>query len=294
MFLLRDLVSVRTWLAMTQHVAGLFIGFVAIFVFTFGLGFGFGFIWLGLIGIPLLGITLRLATWFAGAERARFAFLLGVAIPPWPEEGRAGYRWGIIPRWRMFTERTTWAELGYGLLRLPITAVALTVSIGAWAAGLVALTLPAYGFALPGGGPNIDGQVLRGPGVLAVSVVLGAALLLAAPQVTRGLAVADVELSRGLLGPRRTRDLEARVSQLETSRERVVDAAEAERRRIERDLHDGAQQRLVALPWSSAGPRRGSPMTSTPPGNSSTRRTPRPRRPSSSCVTSSGGCTRRC
>src|SRR5579863_1592537 len=111
MFLLRDLVSVRTWLAMTQHVAGLFIGFVAIFVFTFGLGFGFGSIWLGLIGVPLLGITLRLATGLPRAERARFAFLLGVAVPPWPEEGRAGYRWGIIPRWRMFTERTTWAEL---------------------------------------------------------------------------------------------------------------------------------------------------------------------------------------
>ena len=247
MFLLRDLVSARTWLAMTQHLAGLYVGAVAIFVFTFGLGFGFGFIWLGLVGIPILGVTLRLATWFACVERRRFAFLAGVAIPPWPAEGRAGYRWGIIPRWRRFTERATWAELGYGLLRLPISAVALTVSIGAWAAGLVALTLPAYGFALPGGGPNLDGQVLHGPSVLVVSVVLGAALLLAAPQVTRGLAAADDALSRGLLGPRRTRDLEARVSQLETSRERVVDAAEAERRRIERDLHDGAQQRLVAL-----------------------------------------------
>ena len=46
---------------------------------------------------------------------------------------------------------------------------------------------------------------------------------------------------------RRRGDLAARVTELEISRERVVDAAEAERRRIERDLHDGAQQRLVAL-----------------------------------------------
>src|SRR4029077_7813443 len=46
------------------------------------------------------------------------------------------------------------------------------------------------------------------------------------------------------LGPRS--DLAARVTELEISRERVVDAAEAERRRIERDLHDGAQQRLGA------------------------------------------------
>jgi signal transduction histidine kinase len=249
MFLLRDLVSARTWLAMTDHLAGLFIGTVAIFVFTFGLGFGFCFIWLGLIGIPLLGLTLRLASWFARAERARLAFLLGVAIPGWPEQSRAGYRWWIVPRWRMFSEKATWAELGYGLLRLPISAVALTLSIGVWAAGLVALTLPAYSSALPGGGPNFGGGphsgVQGGAAFLAGSAILGVVLLLAAPQLTRGLAVADAAISRRLLGPRR--DLEARVIELETSRERVVDAAEAERRRIERDLHDGAQQRLVAL-----------------------------------------------
>src|SRR5580698_6274719 len=228
MFLIRDLVSARTWLAMTQHLAGLFIGFAAIFVFTFGLGFGFGFVFLGLVGIPLLGITLRLADWFAGVERARFAFLLGAAIPAWPAANRAGYRWGIIPRWRMFTARATWAEIGYGLLRLPFSAVAVTLSIGVWAAGLAALALPAYGSDLPSGGP-----------------IIGAALLLAAPQLTRGLEAADLAFSRRLLGPRR--DLAARVTELERSRERVVDAAEAERRRIERDLHDGAQQRLVAL-----------------------------------------------
>jgi len=245
MFLIRDLVSARTWLAMTQHLAGLFIGFAAIFVFTFGLGFGFGFVFLGLVGIPLLGITLRLADWFAGAERARFAFLLGAAIPAWPAESRAGYRWGIIPRWRMFTERATWAEIGYGLLRLPFSAVAVTLSIGVWAAGLAALALPAYGSDLPSGGPTIGGDVYRGPVTLLASVIIGAALLLAAPQLTRGLEAADLAFSRRLLGPRR--DLAARVTELERSRERVVDAAEAERRRIERDLHDGAQQRLVSL-----------------------------------------------
>ena len=245
MFLIRDLVSARTWLAMTQHLAGLFIGFAAIFVFTFGLGFGFGFVFLGLVGIPLLGITLRLADWFAGVERARFAFLLGAAIPAWPAANRAGYRWGIIPRWRMFTERATWAEIGYGLLRLPFSAVAVTLSIGVWAAGLAALALPAYGSDLPSGGPTIGGDVYRGPVTLLASVIIGAALLLAAPQLTRGLEAADLAFSRRLLGPRR--DLAARVTELERSRERVVDAAEAERRRIERDLHDGAQQRLVSL-----------------------------------------------
>src|SRR6202035_628518 len=113
------------------------------------------------------------------------------------------------------------------------------------AAGLVALALPLYNGSLPSGGADIDGTVLRGTPTIAGAAVMGLLLLLAAPQVTRGLATADAAMSRRLLGPRR--DLGARVTELEISRGRVGDAAAAERRRIERDLHDGAQQRLVAL-----------------------------------------------
>ncbi len=248
MFLLRDLVSARTWLAMTQHLTGLLIGFAAIFIVTFGLGFGFGALFFALVGLPLLGVTLRLADWFARAERARFALFTGVRIPAWPaagSPGRAGYRWGIIPRWRMWTESATWAELGYALLRLPVSAVAAAISIMTWAVGLLLLTLPAYGRLMPSGGPTFGDTVLHTRAELTLSVVIGALLVLAAPQLTCGLAIADGVLARFLLGPRR--DLAARVTELEISRERVVDAAEAERRRIERDLHDGAQQRLVAL-----------------------------------------------
>ena len=248
MFLLRDLVSARTWLAMTQHLAGLILGFAAIFIVTFGLGFGFGGLFFALAGLPLLGLTLRLADWFAQAERARFALLAGVRIPAWPApgtQGRPGYRWGIVPRWRMWRESATWSEIGYALVRLPVSTVAVVLSVTTWAFGLVLLVLPTYGWALPNGGPTIGGTVLHTRAEVTVAAVLGAVVLLAAPQLTRGLAMADTALARRLLGPRR--DLAARVVELETSRERVVDAAEAERRRIERDLHDGAQQRLVAL-----------------------------------------------
>jgi signal transduction histidine kinase len=248
MFLLRDLVSARTWLAMTQHLAGLFIGFAAIFIVTFGLGFGVGGLFFALVGLPLLGVTLRLAGWFAQAERARFAFLLGTRIPAWPAAGtagRAGYRWGIIPRWRMWREGATWAQIGYALLRLPVSTVTVTISVTVWAVSLVLLAMPAYAWSLPNGGLTLGDTVLHTRAELTLSVVVGVLLLLAAPQLTRGLAIADGTLARRLLGPRR--DLSARVTELETSRERVLDAAETERRRIERDLHDGAQQRLVAL-----------------------------------------------
>jgi len=248
MFLVRDLVSARTWLAMAQHLAGLLIGFVVVFIISFGLGFGVGLLFVALIGLPLLGVTLRLAGWFAQAERARYALFLGARIPAWPAQGtagRAGYRWGIIPRWRMWAEGATWAELGYALLRLPVSAVAVMISILAWAAGLVLLALPTYAWTLPSGGLTIGDTVLHTRAQLTLSALIGCLVLLAAPQLTRGLAVADGAFARLLLGPRR--DLAARVTELEISRERVVDAAEAERRRIERDLHDGAQQRLVAL-----------------------------------------------
>jgi signal transduction histidine kinase len=145
----------------------------------------------------------------------------------------------------MLTERATWAELGYPVARLPVSVACASLSVLAWAVGLALLALPAYTRELPGGGPSFGDTVLHTHAELTGLTLAGLVLVLAAPQLTRGLATADSTLSRRLLGPRR--DLAARVTELEISRERVVDAAEAERRRIERDLHDGAQQRLVAL-----------------------------------------------
>jgi len=68
-----------------------------------------------------------------------------------------------------------------------------------------------------------------------------------APWVARGLARVDVAVARALLGPSRTEELTQRVESLARSRADIVAATDAERRRIERDLHDGAQQRLVSL-----------------------------------------------
>jgi signal transduction histidine kinase len=244
-FLLPGLVSPRTWLAFVHHLAGLVIGVVAFFVIAYGLVLGGVFLPLALAGLVLFGLTLRFADRLARAERARFAVLLGVQIPAWPAVEQSRFRWLFVPRLTTLTGRRTWGSVGYGLLRLPVSALAAFVTLGVWTAGLIMVTLPLYGGLLPGAGPSFGGTVLRGPLPDVVSVVAGLFLLVAAPPVTRGLAVLDTRLAQRLLAP--PRDLEARVAELEVSRERVVDAAETERRRIERDLHDGAQQRLVAL-----------------------------------------------
>lgn len=245
MFLIRDLVSARAWLAMVHHLAGVFTGLVICFVIVIGFALGFGLLPLALLGLPVLGVTLRLAGWSAHAERARFGLMLGARLPAWPAGARPGYRWGVIPHWRMLAGRATWGAIGYALLRPLVSAVALTLSVSAWAYGLVMLTLPLYNSHLPAGGADIGGMVIRGRPWMLVSVAGGIVLVLAAPQLARGFASMDTALTRWLLSP--PSNLAARVSELEVSRERVVDAAEAERRRIERDLHDGAQQRLVAL-----------------------------------------------
>ena len=244
MYLVRDLVSPRTWLAFIHHLVGVVLGALAVWIVVPGMLVGAMGMPIAMIGMPVLGTTLRFTDWFARTERARFAVTLGEEIPAWPVGSRSGYRMRLLPRLSKLSERATWREVLYAVIRGPFSAAAAFVSLGMWAVGVVLVLLPLYSWSLPGGGAHMAGIVLHGaPGLLAV--LIGFVVLLAAPQMTRGLATADAALARRLLGP--PGGLAARLAQVELSRERVVDAAEAERKRIERDLHDGAQQRLVAL-----------------------------------------------
>jgi signal transduction histidine kinase len=247
MSLIRGLVSARTWLAFTHHVAGLILSIASFTVVVTGLAVGVCLTPLAFVGLPVIGVTTRFAAALAAMERGRFRLLLGRELPSWPAGQGRGYRWKIVPRKSLMTSRATWGEIGYAVLSLPVSVVAFTLTVAIWSVAVVGLTLPLYAGDLPGGGPSIDWHVFLGPEPLAIAAGLGLVLLLAAAPLTRGLGSADAALARWLLSPPRDAQLEERVHELEYSRERVVDAAEAERRRIERDLHDGAQQRLVAL-----------------------------------------------
>lgn len=77
-----------------------------------------------------------------------------------------------------------------------------------------------------------------------VSLIVAPIAALTLPVASRAL---DVGIARALLSHSETEALKASVDHLRSSREQAVDSAEAEGRRIERDLHDGAHQRLVAL-----------------------------------------------
>ncbi|ROR45596.1 VTT domain-containing protein [Kitasatospora cineracea] len=82
---------------------------------------------------------------------------------------------------------------------------------------------------------------------LAGQVLLGGVLLFLAVQGLVSLAALEARLGRDCFGPSEAELLRLRVAELADSRAAVLRAVDAERRRIERDLHDGVQQRLVAL-----------------------------------------------
>ncbi len=93
----------------------------------------------------------------------------------------------------------------------------------------------------------VAGPLLAVPAAGAVAIWTATAGLAIAPWLIAVVATTDARAAKALLGPSRAEELERRVRNLTQTRAGVVDAADAERRRLERDLHDGTQQRLVSL-----------------------------------------------
>ena len=243
----RPVVSGRTWLAVIHLLAGWVIGLVAFVFFVTAASVGVALLPVALAGIPVLAATLWLCTRFAAFERARFAVMLGAQLPAPPRTLSPGVSWWRRT-WRALVSLTTLRQFGYALLRFPLGTVQAAIVIVVWSLPLALLGLPVLDWLLPRLWAGADtGPVLGNPAMMVAAAALGLLLLLAAPQLTRALAVADTAIARYLIGLGSSADMTARIGELERSRARVVGAGEAERRRIERDLHDGAQQRLVSL-----------------------------------------------
>ncbi|GAA2943548.1 MULTISPECIES: sensor histidine kinase [Streptomyces] len=118
--------------------------------------------------------------------------------------------------------------------------------------------------ALLGFGIALAGLLVRGMAQgtlhwdeLLMQVLLGSVLLFLDVQGLHSLAALDARIARECFGPSERERLRQRIHELATSRAAVVQAVDAERRRIERDLHDGIQQRLVALGMLLGRARRG-------------------------------------
>ncbi|WP_116951539.1 sensor histidine kinase [Jiangella endophytica] len=112
-----------------------------------------------------------------------------------------------------------------------------------WGLATVAVTVRMW---LAGSPPDAEGEPVTGLTILSL-ILPGAVLLYIAVQGLAGVVGLDRRAARRFLGPTEAEALRRRIDELAESRAGVVAAVDAERRRIERDLHDGVQQRLVAL-----------------------------------------------
>jgi signal transduction histidine kinase len=186
-------------------------------------------------------------------HRHRLRATAGVVIEPQPVMPNGLTVAGIREAIR---SPVTWRQAGYHFLAAPALAVAAATAFAMWLAGVLYALVYAYAWTLPGRALLARGQSEGPSGHLApisnipMDVYLtvgGLVLLTAAPWLTAGVAALDVRITQAMLGPSRAEELEHRVERLTETRAGVVDAADAERRRLERNLHDGTQQRLVSL-----------------------------------------------
>ncbi|MDQ0795651.1 sensor histidine kinase [Streptomyces sp. B1I3] len=200
-----------------------------------------------LVGLPLLLMLALIGIPVAAVERYRLRLLdPAPLVDPHRTPGRPGLQAWLRTR---LGERVTWREFGFALLFAcvlwPVDGL-VAGSVLVVCGGLLAT--PVVMAAVT------DGEEVRVlklyladsyPQAFALAL-LGLVLLPLLAYPLGWAAVARGALTRRLLSAAPS-EADARIEELGRSRKRLVDAFEAERRRIERDLHDGAQQRLVAL-----------------------------------------------
>ena len=195
----------------------------------------------GVTPIVLILCTLLYLRWLANLTRSLAGRWCGTLIlqPYRP----APHQPGVLRRLRwLAADPATWRDL----LWLPVNTVAGTLLVVVPVAmvlyGIVFAILPAIG--VPAARlPYVGIITAKGPGAGLIGLALTLAGLWLAPRLLPSYG----SVARLLLGPTRGSELSVQVDRLVRTRSDTIDAGAAELRRIERDLHDGAQARLVAM-----------------------------------------------
>jgi signal transduction histidine kinase len=242
----------RTWGELLYAVLGLPLG-IAGFVFTVTtLSVSAGLL-ITFVGLPLLALTGLASRYLGMGVRLLGNKLVGddPIAPPAPFVPKPGLFGWIASS---LTDGTAWRARLYLLLQLPAGIATFVAAVAFWCYGLGGVTYAIWRPFLPCN-DTPDGACHRGtqfgnnytvdtPFRIVVLTIAGALVLLAAPWVVRAVVTVDRLLVRTLLGPT---NRDERVEELERTRAVAVDDAATTLRRIERDLHDGTQARLVSL-----------------------------------------------
>lgn len=212
-----------------------------------------GLLFTGFGGIFALGLgVLALVAWVVvqqGAnvfERYRAELIYGDRIPV-PKIARStresGFGRFFHNRWLHVKSGSFWRSTAHHYVKMLLGAIIVIGTI----AGICAAIIGIFSAINPEGFTNFFFSGTTG-GLGRIGVAIGSLIVLASSVVILWFApYLDRALDRSLLPPARTAALQAEVTELDRARMAGIEAAGAERLRIERDLHDGAQPRLVAL-----------------------------------------------
>lgn len=216
----------KVWLAGLYNLLGFPIAWTAAVVILFGTVVSIGFIPLVFLLLPALLDLVRRA---GGLERARARAFLGIHIEaPGSAEAADGFVGWIRQR---IKDPISWRALAYFVVLFGLGNLAFFVTVAVVGGAVLLTTSPLWAEGIPG---PVD----------YLFPVLGFLVLLAVgPRAVWGLAALSGRLAGALLGPAP----ELKIRELEGRRSSAVRVADVDRRRIEQDLHDGAQVRLTAL-----------------------------------------------
>lgn len=195
------------------------------------------------LSVVVFGLALLAAVLFVARRTPRYFRVPARRILGWdwpdPPPLDARTRWGRATA--VFGDSTAWRALAFCFLHFPLVYAGAYGTVVATVSGGLALTYPAWWFIVPNPLGMLDAHTWAQAWAEAGR---GALLLLALPWFVRVIVLCDSALVRGLLHPGRAA---RRIAQLEAGRAALQADAAATLRRVERDLHDGTQARLVSL-----------------------------------------------
>ncbi|MGW3855286.1 sensor histidine kinase [Micromonospora arida] len=232
-------------------VLGLPLAVASFVVLIVGLAVGIGLV-VTVIGLPILSGTLYAARGLADVERLRLpAVLHQPRIRPHyrlPEVGANAWRRIFVP----MRDAQSWLDLAHGILRLIAAVGTFVVTLAWWAAAIAGSLYWAYDWALPRADGEGDQDLAQLLGLgdsttarIGLYTALGVFFLITLPIVVRGCALLQASFAKAMLtGVAEMRD---RITVLEEQKRAAVSAEASALRRLERDIHDGPQQRLVRL-----------------------------------------------
>ena len=235
-----------TWYANAAIGLGFLVGVLAFSVLISIASAGFATLLAG-IGVLFIALAMEGSRLVARMERRRVTLGTPDRLLAHPYRPLRG---GIVEILRAeFADESRWRDVLYVAVNLPLAMIEFVVVVSLWALALWLLTMPLWYDAVAGSSlpAFLDPLASHDAPVVIIRTLAGVALLPLAASLAQLVMALHRGLVVGLLCTSESRELRRQVETLKKSRSAVLEVEASELHRIERDLHDGAQQRLVVL-----------------------------------------------